>query len=243
MLVLGMGSHVAADDGLPDQTEPPVRLKKKVKSQPEAPLEQRPQSSPKNESKKTDPLPKSGEPKEDGEPNAQDLEVKIREITNRLAKNMSQSEQRLHKNDPGEATQQTQRDIVRDLDELIAQTMRQQQQQQQSSSSSSSSNSQRQQARSGGRRRNQTSERRPAPNQSAQAVNPTDGSNARGGKPGQEEMSKIADLYKDVWGHLPETLRQEMDQYSREQFMAKYGDLLKQYYATIAEKGRRKGEH
>ena len=55
-------------------------------------------------------------------------------------------------------------------------------------------------------------------------------------------MSKIADLYKDVWGHLPETLRQEMDQYSREQFMAKYADLLKQYYATIAEKGRRKDE-
>ena len=55
-------------------------------------------------------------------------------------------------------------------------------------------------------------------------------------------MSKIADLYKDVWGHLPETLRQEMDQYSREQFMAKYADLLKQYYATIAEKGRQKSE-
>jgi hypothetical protein len=55
-------------------------------------------------------------------------------------------------------------------------------------------------------------------------------------------MSKIADLYKDVWGHLPEKLRQEMDQYSRERFMAKYDDLLKQYYATIAEKGRRKGD-
>ena len=32
-----------------------------------------------------------------------------------------------------------------------------------------------------------------------------------------------------------------MDQYSREQFMAKYGELLKQYYATIAEKGRAQG--
>ena len=53
-------------------------------------------------------------------------------------------------------------------------------------------------------------------------------------------MSKIADLYKDIWGHLPETLRQEMNQYSREQFMAKYNDLLKQYYSRIAEKGRQK---
>ena len=55
-------------------------------------------------------------------------------------------------------------------------------------------------------------------------------------------MSKIADLYKDIWGHLPETLRQEMNQYSREQFMPKYNELLKQYYATIAEKGRPKRE-
>ena len=54
-------------------------------------------------------------------------------------------------------------------------------------------------------------------------------------------MSKIADLYKDIWGHLPEKLRQEMDTYSREQFMAKYSDLLRQYYATLAEKGRSKG--
>jgi hypothetical protein len=68
------------------------------------------------------------------------------------------------------------------------------------------------------------------------------GNNATGGGRSKEQMSKLADVYKDVWGHLPETLRQEMDQYSREQFMAKYNELLKQYYATIAEKGRRKSE-
>jgi hypothetical protein len=33
-----------------------------------------------------------------------------------------------------------------------------------------------------------------------------------------------------------------MDQYAREQFMAKYNELLKQYYATIAEKGNKKGD-
>jgi hypothetical protein len=31
-------------------------------------------------------------------------------------------------------------------------------------------------------------------------------------------------------------MRQEVDQYYREQFMPRYQDLLKQYYATIAEK-------
>jgi hypothetical protein len=54
------------------------------------------------------------------------------------------------------------------------------------------------------------------------------------------EQNKLADVYKDVWGHLPEALRGEMNAYSREQFMDKYKEVLKQYYATIAEKGRRK---
>ena len=49
----------------------------------------------------------------------------------------------------------------------------------------------------------------------------------------------MAELYKEKWGHLPETLRLEMDAYSRERFMARYSDLLKQYYSTIAERGRR----
>jgi hypothetical protein len=236
MMGLLVGGQIAADNGPPDQTEPPVRLKKKVKPQPEAPGEQRKeQPAP----KKAEPAPKPEKPKEDTEPSIQDLEEKIREITNRVAKSLSQAEERLHKNDPGEATQQMQRDIVRDLDELIAQTMRQQQQQ--SSSSSSSSSSQRQQTRKSGMQRNQAAGNRPLSRPNPQAAN-ANGGNSRGAKRSQEESTKIADLYKDVWGHLPETLRQEMDQYSREQFMAKYGDLLKQYYATIAEKGRRKAE-
>ena len=48
-----------------------------------------------------------------------------------------------------------------------------------------------------------------------------------------------AESTKDIWGHYPEKLRMELDAYSREQFAAKYGELLKQYYQKIAEKGRR----
>ena len=87
------------------------------------------------------------------------------------------------------------------------------------------------------RRNRSTAQRQQQQQQQQQASN-----NARGGNGPKGEMSKIADVYKDIWGHLPETLRQEMNQYSREQFMAKYNELLKQYYATIAEKGRRKGD-
>ena len=45
---------------------------------------------------------------------------------------------------------------------------------------------------------------------------------------------------KQVWGHLPEKLRQQMSQYYKEQFMPRYNDLLRQYYASLAEREKAK---
>jgi hypothetical protein len=68
-----------------------------------------------------------------------------------------------------------------------------------------------------------------------------DGANDRFGQASpKRENDKMAELYKDVWGHLPERLRQEMDLYYREQFMPRYSELLRQYYAALAEQ-RKKG--
>jgi hypothetical protein len=226
---LAGGVRAAGDDPASNQAEPPVRLKKKVRPQPPSATDKRSESSPQKE-----PPPKSGKVKEDPESSLQDSEEKIREITNRISKNMSQVEQRLQKNDAGDITQQTERDILFDLDQLIEQTRRQQQQVQSDRAGRANSKKRREQQK-------QASGKPPAPVQDRPVQNQS-GNNGRSGKAGQEDRSKLADLYKDVWGHLPETMRQEMDQYSREQFMAKYGDLLKQYYATVAEKGRRKAE-
>jgi len=67
--------------------------------------------------------------------------------------------------------------------------------------------------------------------------------NGGGGKTGQTAEDKNADLYKNVWGHLPETLRAEMNAYSNTKgFMPEYESLISRYYSTIAEQGRRKGE-
>lgn len=41
---------------------------------------------------------------------------------------------------------------------------------------------------------------------------------------------------KQVWGHLPEKLRQQASQYYREQYMPKYQEMLKQYYLNLAER-------
>ena len=56
----------------------------------------------------------------------------------------------------------------------------------------------------------------------------------------RRQNDKLADLYKDVWGNLPDRMRQEMDLYYREQFMPRYSELLRQYYASLAEQ-RKKG--
>ena len=56
----------------------------------------------------------------------------------------------------------------------------------------------------------------------------------------RRQNEKLGDLYKDVWGNLPDRIRQEMDLYYREQFMPRYSELLRQYYAALAEQ-RKKG--
>jgi hypothetical protein len=69
-----------------------------------------------------------------------------------------------------------------------------------------------------------------------------------GGRPKESNLSpkrqndKLADLYKDVWGTLPDRMRQEMDLYYREQFMPRYSELLRQYYAALAEQRKKGGE-
>lgn len=64
------------------------------------------------------------------------------------------------------------------------------------------------------------------------------GGNDRGGRLGQPPPTLPVDdaIAKQVWGHLPEKLRQQMSQYYKEQFMPKYDDLLRQYYSSLAER-------
>ncbi|HVK13410.1 MAG TPA: hypothetical protein VM597_31940 [Gemmataceae bacterium] len=75
-----------------------------------------------------------------------------------------------------------------------------------------------------------------------------EGKEPKGDRPDQfgkaspkRQNDKMADLYNDVWGHLPDRMRQEMDLYYREQFMPRYSELLRRYYAALAEQ-RKKGD-
>ncbi|AMV26787.1 hypothetical protein VT84_20475 [Gemmata sp. SH-PL17] len=61
-------------------------------------------------------------------------------------------------------------------------------------------------------------------------------------KPGKPSMPFEEDVAKDVWGHLPDKLRQQMSQYYKEDFTPKYAELLRLYYSSLSEKGTKPGE-
>jgi hypothetical protein len=67
----------------------------------------------------------------------------------------------------------------------------------------------------------------------ANAGNP----DGKGGKPAGS-LPVNDDVAKEVWGHLPDKLRQQMTQYYKEDVMPKYAELLKLYYSSLSEKGQ-----
>jgi hypothetical protein len=162
----------------------------------------------------------------------------------RVAKNMRAAEERLKQSDAGNLTRQIQRTIVKDLDALIQESpppTNQSSPQQPSDHKNPRSKSRESHSSSKPKRRQASGEKnasKPMPLDREKSLTSGTGGNTKD----KAGMTKLGELYKDIWGHLPETMRQEMDQYSREEFMAKYSDLLKEYYSRIAEKGRRKGE-
>lgn len=318
---ISLAGVVLAQDP-PAKEEPPVRLKKKKPRGDDKPMVDPDKPA---ETKKDD---KVGEKKKDGkaEPEPVTPQEEAAEVLQRVVSNVHKVDERLAKGDLGEATQQTQRDILKDLESLIQRNENppqggggqadqnkdqgggggedQNNQNQQGGGDQNKQNSQgggqgggqKNQKQSSGQKsqggggqnggagqqnqrtpgggaksgtkpgagsqsgKQQRAEGKPKPgngkpggNQRAgmdgknsQKPGGKDGKNGNGGEGGNKgdrALNKNADLDKEVWGHVPQTLRAQMDAYSNPQpFMPKYDDLIKRYYQTIAEQGRRKGE-
>lgn len=78
-----------------------------------------------------------------------------------------------------------------------------------------------------------------APKDSKDQKNPSGG--AAGGPGGKLPAKSLLPAddggSKDVWGHLPDKLRQQMTQYYSEDIMPKYAELLRLYYSSFSEAG------
>ena len=62
-----------------------------------------------------------------------------------------------------------------------------------------------------------------------------------GGAKSKPAMPLDDPIAKQVWGHLPDTVRKQMSQYYQEQFMPRYGGLLRDYYTALAEREKPPG--
>jgi hypothetical protein len=318
---ISLAGVVLAQDP-PAKDEPPVRLKKKKPRGDDKPMVDPDKPAEPKKDDKTGEKKKDEKKAEPREPEPVTPQEEATEVLHRVVSNVHKVDERLAKGDIGEATQQTQRDILKDLESLIQRSENpppqggggqanqnkdqgggddQNNQNQQGGGEQNNqklqgggqnnqkqSSGQKSQGGGGGQdggagQRNQRTpgggaksgtkpgagsqsgkqqraEGKPKPgsvkpggNQRAgmdgkngEKPGGKDGKNGNGGGGGNKDdraRNKNADLDKDVWGHLPQTLRAQMDAYSNPQpFMPKYDDLIKRYYQTIAEQGRRKGE-
>lgn len=225
----------SADD--PKPADPPPVIEKKKKVDPPKTKDADPKKDPdKKAPDKKDVDPKKDDPKDDPAPDGADG----KKLLERINKNMEESKDRLAKKDPGAATREIQKDIVKDLDALIKQ--QQDQNQPMGGSSSSSSNSKNSKGQTSRSKRPSSRPEKMAGSDTKNKPEPSTGTQAGAGNGNPSgDATKLADSFKAIWGHLPETMRLEMDAYAREQFMPKYSELLKQYYSTIAER-RREGD-
>jgi hypothetical protein len=96
-----------------------------------------------------------------------------------------------------------------------------------------------QQARGGGQRQQSQPQQG---DQKGGGQSPGDSKQSGMGGIGSRRADQMADIVKDIWGHLPETLRQEVDHYYRDRFMPRYRDLVQEYYMRLAERERGRGE-
>jgi hypothetical protein len=58
--------------------------------------------------------------------------------------------------------------------------------------------------------------------------------------PGPPSLPWEEEVVRDVWGHLPDKLRQQATQFYKQDVLPRYAELLKHYYASLAEKGEKK---
>ncbi|HVX12683.1 MAG TPA: hypothetical protein VHC22_15995 [Pirellulales bacterium] len=140
----------------------------------------------------------------------------------RLNARMKQVERRIAEAHSDQKTQRLQEEISDDLAKLIAQL----EQQCSQCKNPSSSGSQKQ----------QTSQSKPAikpGDQPAEKPARESSPNVKERETAKVDVARLQEMLKDVWGHLPAHLRQQMEQSANEEFLPKYETEISQYYRSL----------
>ena len=144
-----------------------------------------------------------------------------------IARQMKDAQRRIEEQEVSSSTQDLQKEIVTKLDAIIKE-LEQKKKQCQSSSSSSSS---------GGNPQVKQPDQQPNQGQQQPSNKPATDSAERLGQQNAAASDEAAleALVKQVWGHLPDRARQQMQNATVEDFLPKYQQIIEDYYRRLAE--------
>jgi len=151
----------------------------------------------------------------------------------RISEQMRKAESRISSDDTSEKTQQIQKDILQELAVIIEQMKQQQKQQQQQQAANQKKQQQQkkpgEKPQNGGKPQGSSSDEpssKPARDSTEDVRKPEDI---------EAENRELEAMLKEVWGHLPDRVRQQMMNATVEQLLPKYQKLIEEYYKRLAE--------
>lgn len=180
-----------------------------------------------------------------------------------IVEKMRAAQERLQKSETNQETRDLQAQAVKALDELIEKLKNQKPPPKSNQNQSSSSpppmgdsnpnpmprggsgqpkpqNSQQQQQQSQQQRTGADQKNQPGTKGTSQADKARESNSSNGRKPiTPEEEAARQRMAKDVWGHLPPSIRQQLLNVYSEKFLPKYDDLVRKYYEALAEQNRK----
>jgi hypothetical protein len=147
----------------------------------------------------------------------------------RISRQMKLVQERIARQEVSEKTQGLQKQIVADLDALIQQIQQQQKKQQGTPSNSKTQNPGGEVKQPG----NQPNAGQPQQPNEKPSRDSEERLTERDANPVDAEAMQA--MIKRVWGHLPDRVRQEMQNATVEEFLPKYQELIEDYFRRLAE--------
>lgn len=150
----------------------------------------------------------------------------------KLSEMMQQARRKIEQDQTADETQKLQREIVVEMESLIAALKEQSQQSSgggkppEESNSDSNQNSNNQKSSGQG-------------NAETQATNPSESTDRVGGSDDPEvERKEIETLLGRIWGELPDRVRKQMQDAAAEKVLPRYEKIIEEYYKRLAEERR-----
>ncbi|MFN0198640.1 MAG: hypothetical protein ACKVT0_17980 [Planctomycetaceae bacterium] len=161
----------------------------------------------------------------------------LQKLATSILEAMQGAERKLSAGEAGSSTQENQQQAEQAIDELLKQLDQMSQQQPNSDENSQSDEKQSQaegeKSKAKDEKEESGTESSNSRRQDDQPQNSTE--NISKGKSGEEKLSVPQKLAKEVWGHLPDSVRDQMLTLFSEKYLPRYEDLIRRYYEALAD--------